>query len=213
MILFFDTETTGKANFKLPPDHRSQPRLVQLAAILTDDTGEHEIATLNTVIKPEGFAIPYEASEIHGITTEYATKHGVQLADAIGVFKRFLKMASLSVGHNIEFDQFVIDGELARLMEQPPVIDSFCTMKAMTDICGIPGPYGNKWPKLQEAYERCFGSTFDDAHDAMADVMACKAVYFWLKHTGEPGNAKLVAAGHPTCSICGKTDPYRSCCP
>lgn len=40
MILFYDTETTGKADFRAAPDAAHQPRLVQLAAILANpDTG------------------------------------------------------------------------------------------------------------------------------------------------------------------------------
>jgi hypothetical protein len=44
MKLFFDTETTGLANFQQEANHPSQPRLVQLAAILTDEACE-EIST------------------------------------------------------------------------------------------------------------------------------------------------------------------------
>ena len=32
-----------------------------------------------------------------------------------------------------------------------------CTMKASTYFCNIPGPYGPKWPKLEELYEILFG--------------------------------------------------------
>ncbi len=51
--LVFDTETTGKAFFKLPPSDPSQPRLVQLAALLHD--GDNEIASLHCLIIPEYF--------------------------------------------------------------------------------------------------------------------------------------------------------------
>lgn len=36
----------------------------------------------------------------------------------------------------------------------------------------------NKWPKLQELYKTLFGHTFEDVHNAMADVVATKEC-FW----------------------------------
>src|ERR1051326_4611342 len=60
MVLFFDTETTGKYEFGLPPDDHRQPHIVQLAALLSDDSGK-EIASMNAIIRPDGFIIPPEA--------------------------------------------------------------------------------------------------------------------------------------------------------
>jgi DNA polymerase III epsilon subunit-like protein len=54
-------------------------------------------------------------------------------------------------------------------------------MKATTSICKLPGKYGDyKWPKLQESHLHFFGKEFEGAHDAMADVRACAAVYWAL---------------------------------
>lgn len=53
MYLFFDTETTGLPNFKIPFNHESQPHICQLAAILTDQNGKIK-SELNAIIKPEG---------------------------------------------------------------------------------------------------------------------------------------------------------------
>lgn len=184
-ILFFDTETTGKADFKAPPDAAHQPRMVQLGALLTDDTGK-ELQSLSLIIKPEGWAIPDEASNIHGITTEIATRYGVTAKQALRLFREIWENAEIVVAHNVDFDSLIIDGEIFRLCGGPKAWgkaqDIFCAMRAMTPICKLPGQYSDfKWPKLQEAYKHAFGSEFDGAHDAMADVRACSKVYFWIK--------------------------------
>ena len=184
MILFFDTETTGKYNFKEPPQAAHQPRLVQLAAILTDDAGK-ELSYVNLVVKPDGFTIPAEASEIHGITTERANEVGVECSVVRDIFRSFWKASNLIVGHNIEFDLHIMDVELFRAAGgfktwgEPR--NTVCTMHNMTEVCKLPGKFGSyKWPKLQEAYKHAFGIEFDTPHDAMADIRACAKIYFGL---------------------------------
>jgi hypothetical protein len=54
-------------------------------------------------------------------------------------------------------------------------------MKGATNFCCLPGPYGYKWPTLQELYKVLFNETLEDAHRALADVRACARCYFQLK--------------------------------
>lgn len=178
-ILFYDVETTGKANFKRPPDEKGQPRIVQLGALLTDHNGV-ELSSLNVIVKPRQFDIPKEASDIHGITTEFANKHGVHIAFIVGAWHDLAAAADLHVAHNHDVDSFLMKGECARFVTEYPVRESFCTMKRMTYECCLPGKYGWKWPSLMEAYRHCFQKDFASAHNAMADVLACKEIYFWL---------------------------------
>lgn len=185
MNLFFDTETTGIANFKLSPAAPTQPRLVQLGAILTDNTGR-VVTEINVMVKPEGFAIPKEASDIHGITTELASEFGFRLDTVLSIFYVLTKRAQVLVCHNFDYDNFIIKGELERAQQIERLAEycklkSFCTMKASTNLCKIPGPYGFKWPKLQEAYKFFFNAEFEGAHDAMADVRACQRLFNHLQ--------------------------------
>jgi DNA polymerase III epsilon subunit-like protein len=188
MKLFFDTETTGKADMRAPYDAAHQPFIVQLGALLTDDDGT-ERGTLDVIIEPEVYEIPREASDIHGITTEIAARSGVPIANALSLFAKMLAPCDEIVAHNIEFDRLVILAAMSRLRPKHSAIEfpikrmletkSICTMLATTDICKIPGNYGKyKWPKLIEAHQHLFGEGFDGAHDAMADVRACKRIYF-----------------------------------
>lgn len=182
MILIFDTETTGMADFKGALISLQQPRLVQLGAILMDDKyiihGE-----LNLIIRPEGYTIPVEASNIHGITTEIALQYGIDEKGAIQLFNTFADKCDLLVAHNINYDDIVIANANNRHGVEKLNTPQFCTMEHMTNICKLPGKWAGKfkWPTLQEAHKYCFGKVFEGAHDAMADVRACMEVYKWLQ--------------------------------
>jgi DNA polymerase-3 subunit epsilon len=183
--LFLDTETTGKALHKAPPNHPDQPRIVQLAAILYD-TDRRVVSEFNTLIKPEGFTIPADAAAIHGISTEQADTYGLKIGTALGVLCQLIKRSRLIVAHNMAFDSLLIHSELCRIKNADFLalfmgVERHCTMEASTNIIKIPSPYRAgeyKWPKLIEAHQHFLGRGFDGAHDASADTKACAAVYF-----------------------------------
>lgn len=189
MILFFDTETTGKADFKAAFSAKHQPNLVQIGACLCDEDGT-ERAVLDLIIKPDGWEIPADVSAIHGITQELAERCGVASIAALRVFAAMLSRADLIVAHNISFDVLVMSAAFYRLsllhpqaakeVERIDKVNRFCTMGATTNILKLPGPYGFKWPKLTEAYRHFFNEDFEGAHNAMVDVRACARVYFEL---------------------------------
>lgn len=187
-ILFYDTETTGKADFRAAPDAPQQPRLVQLAAILT--TPENELVEeFCCVIKPDGWKIDPEAEALHGITLEYANEYGIPVAEALRRFEQLAETCKGKVCHNSDFDSRIMMGEQIRggIVPNGAPKPHFCTMKAMTKICQIPnvGRGGFKWPKLAEAYQFCTGKELKDGHDAMIDAQACRAIYFWMKFRGQ----------------------------
>lgn len=185
--LFFDTETTGvPRNYRAPvTDSANWPRMVQLGWILTDDTGR-ELQSGNYIIRPEGFTIPDEAARLHGITTERALAEGVALAEVLSLFRAALAEAGCIVGHNIEFDKNIVGAELCRLKMPYRFTKwrSYCTMQAGTDFCRLRGPYGYKWPKLEELYKKLFGRMFADAHNAFADIQATKECFWEMRCRG-----------------------------
>lgn len=187
MKLFFDTETTGLVNWKLPFNDASQPSLIQLGLILTEDDGTVR-RTLGLIFKRND--IPIEASNVHGITNEISQAYGINASDE---FKwqvaDMFHNASEIIAHNYAFDKVVLnkflDG-IGTLNDSK----SFCTMLATTDICKLPhksprrwpGQGAYKWPKCSEAYEHLFNEKLEGAHDALTDVRACMRIYFELKH-------------------------------
>lgn len=180
MKLIFDTETTGLARFDLPANSPEQPRLVQLGMILADDEN-NIIHECGFIIKPEGFTIPSQASNIHSITTEYAIKYGVPLHLALSVFEQCYIPCNTSIlAHNLKFDKIVMEAEFIREFGQWSWGEKqFCTMLESTPICKIPAKKANgyKWPKLSEAYKYFFNEELVDAHDALTDVRACFRIY------------------------------------
>lgn len=192
MILVFDTETSGKADFRAPPSAAHQPHIVQLGAQLLDDKFR-VMGEINFIVKP-GCKIPKEASAIHGITDDIAAAYGVELTDALQSFAIFALRAKVFVAHNFDFDSLILSAAWHRANGDGDAwLDNnavkYCTMNAMTPICNLPGNYGPKWPKLQEAYRHCFKTEFDGAHDAMADVRACAKIYRWLIENAKPAVA------------------------
>lgn len=202
MILFFDTETTGirKGGFV--------PRVVQIGALLTDDQG-NTISELNILLHPEGFEhVPQEAANVHGFTIEKIKSAGVDRLYGLSVFFDLAKNAQTLVAHNAEYDmdlmqietdfykQRALDSEQSRVQEWQEVLEQaqvFCTMLNTREIMqlplsaaqasffrdtGIDQKYKN--PRLIEAYQHFFQKDFEGAHDAMADVRACRDVYFKL---------------------------------
>jgi len=181
MILFFDTETTGlPKNWKAPvTDLDNWPRLVQLAFLVYDFDG-NLIHSCNEIIKPIGFTIPMDASKVHGITTDIAIQRGSKIEEVFELFSIHLKRAKVIVAHNMAYDEKIIGSELIRL-GLDNILDSkekICTMESTVDLCKIDGPYGYKWPKLEELHRFLFKYDFDGAHDALADIQAT-AKCFW----------------------------------
>lgn len=201
--LIFDTETTGLPDYKLPIDHPSQPYIVQLAAILSDDDGEVK-GSMNVIIKPSGWTIPSEASNVHGISTGDALEYGVPIELALHMFMELYKKADYLVAHNIDFDLRMLR-RYAKNKDTDIFTDgmtvNYDTMKAMTNVCKLDlterqkaaqvrnkdggwAPAGG-WPKyksptLSESYWHFFTEAIEGAHDAMVDVEACKDIFYEL---------------------------------
>lgn len=185
--LVFDTETTGKANFKASLSE--QPYIVQIAAILFE--GRREVAHLSAITIPEfrevRAEIPKEASDIHGVTDELVDSVGVSYKVALGMFNNLAKRADRLVAHNTEFDDLIVRAAYSRIAAPQQTLwnlPKVCTMKSSESVLKLPGKYGYKWPSLAEAHQHFTGEGFEGAHDAMVDVRACARVLWGLEDAG-----------------------------
>jgi len=188
--LFIDTETTGLPDFKLDLDHPFQPRVVQIAMIMTDKDAN----ILNEacfILKPNDYTIPDECAAIHGINTETALQHGIKPLGAFQLLCSLIGRSQLIVAHNMKFDWFMIQIELARLgLGLGDGYETYCTADGSRDIIKLPPTQkmiqkkvaGYKNPNLLQAYQFFFNKDFEGtAHTAMADAKACMDIFFAIQ--------------------------------
>ena len=190
MYLIFDTETTGlPKNWNAPiTDTDNWPRCVQIAWQLHDEHGGL-LDLQDYLIRPKGYNIPYDAEQIHGLSTKLATEQGHELEEVLQLFNEALSRARFVVGQNLNFDLNIMgceynrEGILTRLNELP-VLDT-CTEKTAL-LCQIPGGrYGKfKLPTLTELHEELFKEPFEEAHNATADVEATTRCFLELIRLG-----------------------------
>lgn len=101
-------------------DLNNWPRLVQLAYLVYDAKGSL-VMSKETVIKPDNFLIPKAASDVHGITTDYAIKNGRDLSEVLADFETQCSQAEFLVAHNISFDSKIMGAEFLRKLSRNPL--------------------------------------------------------------------------------------------
>jgi DNA polymerase-3 subunit epsilon len=187
MYLVIDCETTGlPRNWKAPiSDLNNWPRVIQIAWSLFGKENQPLESAVH-LVQPEGFTIPDDVQRIHGISTAQALAEGKKLLSVLQGLTAAAEKSEIIIAHNVRFDESVLSAEYLRLKLNPPFEGRrrICTMMQSTEICHIPGPYGFKWPTLAQLHQELFQTTFEDAHDAGADVAACAKCFFELKRRG-----------------------------
>lgn len=193
LTLVFDTETTGKADFKAAQANRlhCQPYIVQLGAILYLE--RQVVAEVNMLIDPtfkgERMPIPPGASEVHGVSDAMVEAAGFDHKIAVPLFNQMLRKADRLVAHNMQFDLLMARAMFTRIAASHDTllgVPKVCTMLSAKPVLKLPGKYGDyKWPSLDEAYRHLVDADgFEGAHDAMVDVRAAAAVLFALEDAG-----------------------------
>lgn len=199
MLLSWDTETAGLPQDNRPDDHPSQPRLVELGAILYDDNGQ-ERASMDLIVFADGWTVPKQAADVHGITTEVAKQYGIPVNVVIPCFFNLLAIAKEDIAYNRRFDEKILRYALSRMGRSPtlPVPERRTDLlEVVTPIVNLPptsrmiaaGFNKPKPPKLIEAYRHFFGDDEAEAfsahaHGAIHDARASARIFFHLKKEG-----------------------------
>lgn len=192
MNLFYDTETNGMVNWKVKDKPKLQPELVQLAAVLEDDSGRI-LGAMSVLIEEANVK---DSTQFHGITQEMVAAYGIPRIEALNMFGNFLSRAKRVIAHNISFDDIIMKSEIARndyeLREAHGAgAEAFnwpelcCTKELSSPILNLPptermkkaGFNKPKPPTLGEAYMFFTGKELVGAHDALTDVYACRTVW------------------------------------
>lgn len=188
-LLFFDCETCG-----LPKDYKASytdvdnwPRVISLAWLVSDTLGEVTTRE-HHLIKPDGWQVPAEKFWIdNGFSQEKSMAEGVPIAEVLEKFVASKLECDVLVAHNLNFDHRIVWAEIIRSGQLPKSgMIKICTMMTSTKYCAIPHANGRglKWPKLEELHRALFATGFEGAHDALADIEACKKCFFELVARG-----------------------------
>lgn len=206
-LLVFDFETQHLPVFDQPSDHPDQPHIVQVGAALVDLDTKRELATLDLIVRPDGWTIPDEVAAIHGITTEMAMDLGVPESVAVDALLSLWRPTAprRKVGHNSSFDDRIMRIGLKRFIDRPDMVmsdhwkahPSECTARLADPIMKLPPTakmraarrFHHKTPNLGEAYLHFTGQQLEGAHNAMVDVRACLAVYLAITERQQAGEA------------------------
>ena len=112
---------------------------------------------------------------------------------------RLWRKAKFRVAHNEQFDAQIVRVAQIRFgydeenLELWRTADGKCTQTLATNVLQLP-PTANmikagytkyKSPKLEEAHSLLIGYEFKNPHDALADTIACKNIYFALQDLEE----------------------------
>ena len=189
--LIFDTETTGLPKRKSYQDYYDftdfdkykSARIVSIAWSFWENT--NQLGSGYFVVKPKGFKIDNTciSTKIHGITQEIADRDGHDLEFVLNKFITAIRSVDVIVGHNLSFDKNIVLAELSNLgkLEAVRILlskNEFCTMKKSKSIVRAKNKYNKiKYPKLSELYSFYFNKTFENAHNAQADVEATVKCY------------------------------------
>ena len=179
----FDFETSGlprgRRNTKVTQEtlpNFDGCRAVSLSAARFSQRGRL-IKTFDAIIRPDDFTIGEDSTAIHGITHERAMKEGRPFTEVFWDFMDFIGPRTKTlVAHNAQFDVSVLQSEILRHGLPESQIENLvfrCTLELYKER--FMGPI-----KLTRLYKDIFGEDFDNAHNSLADSIACGKVYPFL---------------------------------
>ena len=185
----FDFETSGlprgRRNAKVTTETLSNfdgCRAVSLSAARFSQRGRL-IKTFDAIIRPDSFKIGEDSTAIHGITHERALLEGRPFPEVFRDFMEFIGPRTKTlVAHNAQFDESVLRSEILRHGLDESSLDDLvirCTLELYKERFMKP-------IKLINLYSDIFGEEFDNAHNSLADSIACGKVYpYLIGHTKE----------------------------
>src|SRR5210317_1680733 len=209
----FDFETsglpTGRRNVEVTSEtlkNFDDCRAVSLSAARFSSKGRI-LDTFDAIVQPDNFQIGERSIEVHGITQEMAERNGRPFTEVFTDFIKFIGPRTTTlVAHNAQFDRSVLRSEVIRHGLNISLIDSFnfvCTLQMYKERFLKP-------IKLGVLYNELFGEDFENAHNSLADCIACGRVYPFLMGQTERqlkkiGVPKVIIGASSVASAIGKS--------
>lgn len=163
-----------------------QPRLAQIAAIRFRLDGVVEDSFVSTVF-PDGWEMPEEMTEVHGLTTEHCLAFGTPMHEVARRLGGIGDGCSATVAHNSWFDRTMMRIEARRHGCADPFskLESICTMQLAAGVLQLPGwPGKPKYPSLEEACLALLGRPPSGPHSASHDAHDCMEIFLALLTRG-----------------------------
>jgi DNA polymerase III epsilon subunit-like protein len=174
----FDFETSGLPKGRKPVTQETLGqydtcRAVSLSAARFSSRGRL-VDTFDAMILPTDFTISPGSIAIHGITEDMARSKGRPFLQVFTDFMTFVGPRTKTiVAHNAKFDVSVLRSEMLRHDIDLSLIDDLnfrCTLELYRERFLKP-------IRLGVLYEDIFGEQFENAHNSLADCIACGRVY------------------------------------
>lgn len=179
-LLVDDTAPTIK-KVKENPD--SYPRIVQIAWVTLDRN--YTPVQIHAYYVRQNSPIPERAIEIHGITNEVCDSQGVDLMYVLDVFRESIAQCDYYVGHNVQFDRYVIEAESIKHSLPKPFkhMRMYDTMKMGTSVTGR---FKSTLPFLAECVlgKKVLAEAGGNFHDARSDVRITATIFKALHSRG-----------------------------
>lgn len=183
----FDFETSGLPKGRKPVTQETLGqhdtcRAVSLSAARFSSKGRL-VDTFDAMILPTDFSISPGSVAIHGITEDMAKSNGRPFLQVFTDFMTFIGPRTKTlIAHNAKFDVSVLRSEMLRHSIDLSLIEDLnfrCTLELYRERFLKP-------IRLGVLYEEIFGQQFENAHNSLADCIACGRVYpYVIGHTRE----------------------------
>ena len=179
----FDFETSGlpqgKRNVEVTEEtvkSYDTCRAVSLSAARFSHRGRL-LDTFDAIITPTDFTISQQSIDVHGITQERAKREGKPFTEVFLDFVKFIgSRTKTMVAHNASFDVGVLRSEMIRNGINLKLLNDLvfrCTLQLYRERFLKP-------IRLGVLYNEIFGEDFENAHNSLADCIACGKVYPYL---------------------------------
>jgi len=180
-ILAYKTETNGLPDWIAPSDASHQPHIVRLSAILFNAETKEKIDYFDVLVRPDGWSIPQEAINSHGITEEAAEKLGIDESAAIELFHKLLFEAGdevIRVTSNKYFNSRIIRIASKRFLDEEK--QQFLANKENHFCVGsmAKGFFNVKQISIDDAYSHFENDIESISETSLGDAEKAAKVYF-----------------------------------